>query len=88
VAAQLEKRVKSRFSHRRALLLELPAEEFAHEDKGVPALLRALLRLLVSCCAAALLRSARECAVLVMHGVGPRCCTAALGLIACCARHA
>lgn len=43
VVAQLEKRVKSRFSHRRVLLLELAAEEFADERNGVPALLRALL---------------------------------------------
>ena len=45
VLASLEKRVKSRFSHRRSLLLELDAAEFEHPQSGVPALLRAQLRL-------------------------------------------
>ncbi len=45
VLAQLEKRVKSRFSHRRSLLLELDAAGFDDARSGPPALLRAQLRL-------------------------------------------
>ena len=41
---RLEKRVKSRFSHRREQLLELDAQQWAGEA-GPPALLAAMLRL-------------------------------------------
>jgi hypothetical protein len=41
----LEKRVRSRFSHRRDLILEIDAAHFDHEQDGVPALLSAMLTL-------------------------------------------
>ena len=45
----LEKRVKSRFSHRRDIVLELDAAGFDHPDSGVPSLLTAMLALPVRC---------------------------------------
>lgn len=45
VTELLEKRVKSRFSYRRRLVLEPGTAEFEHEGEGPPALLAALLRL-------------------------------------------
>ncbi len=41
----MEKRVKSRFSHRRDIVLELDAAGFEHPHSGVPSLLAAMLAL-------------------------------------------
>ena len=41
----MEKRVKSRFSHRRDIVLELDAAGFDHPGSGVPSLLAAMLAL-------------------------------------------
>lgn len=57
VMDSMEKRVRSRFSHRRDTILELSAEDFDSPDSGPVALLRSFLSLPVSCsgpCSAAL----------------------------------
>ena len=48
VMDSLEKRVRSRFSHRRDVVLELAAEDFDHPESGPVALLRSFLSLPVS----------------------------------------
>ncbi|CAL5218398.1 g73 [Coccomyxa viridis] len=45
VMDSMEKRVRSRFSHRRDIILELPAEDFDSPDSGPVALLQAFLSL-------------------------------------------
>ncbi len=45
----MEKRVRSRFSHRRDIVLELAVEDFDSPDSGPIALLQSLLSLPVSC---------------------------------------
>ncbi len=56
VMDSMEKRVRSRFSHRRDIILELPAEDFDSPDSGPVALLQSFLslpvRFLVPCIAA------------------------------------
>ena len=49
VMDSMEKRVRSRFSHRRDIILELPAEDFDCPDSGPIALLGSFLSLPVSC---------------------------------------
>lgn len=46
----LEKRVKSRLSHRRNLILEIDAASFDHPQNGVPGLLATMLALPVHNC--------------------------------------
>ena len=48
VMDSMEKRVRSRFSHRRDIILELAIEDFDHPDSGPVALLRSFLSLPVS----------------------------------------
>ena len=48
VMDSMEKRVRSRFSHRRDIILELPAEDFDSPDSGPVALLQSFLSLPVS----------------------------------------
>ena len=49
VMDSMEKRVRSRFSHRRDIILELLAEDFDSPDSGPVALLHSFLSLPVSC---------------------------------------
>ena len=48
VMDSMEKRVRSRFSHRRDIILELAIEDFDHPESGPVALLRSFLSLPVS----------------------------------------
>ena len=48
VMDSMEKRVRSRFSHRRDIVLELAVEEFDSPDSGPMALLQSLLSIPVS----------------------------------------
>ena len=48
VMDSMEKRVRSRFSHRRDIILELAIEDFDHPESGPAALLRSFLSLPVS----------------------------------------
>lgn len=56
VMDSMEKRVRSRFSHRRDIILELPAEDFDSPDSGPVALLQAFLSLPVSWLPSCMLR--------------------------------
>ena len=48
VMDSMEKRVRSRFSHRRDIILELAIEDFDHPESGPVALLKSFLSLPVS----------------------------------------